>query len=443
MQTNFTPEQLEKPDVGHAARILRNCVHCGFCNATCPTYMLLGDELDGPRGRIYLIKGMLEEGKPATPELVKHIDRCLSCLACTTTCPSGVDYMHLVDQARAHIDTTYKRSRGARALRDFLAWALPRRQLFRALLWPSFIVRPLAPLLRPIPGLGWLAAMLELAPRRRAKTAQYPGAAVIKAQGFRQGRVVVMRGCAQSVLKPSITDATVRLLIRQGYEVVLAAGEGCCGALVHHMGRESEARDTARKMIDIWSGEVARAGLDAIIINASGCGTTVKDYAHLLRNDPKYAGKAKQISDMAKDIHEFLDGIDYGPILNKTGLTVAYHAPCSLQHGQSIRQAPRALLTAAGFDVKPVPESHICCGSAGVYNILQPKIARQLRDRKVANLNKTEADFVTTGNIGCMTQISSSYKQPVVHTVELLDWAAGGPVPDDLTAMVKDEPAEA
>ncbi|MHA1522855.1 MAG: glycolate oxidase subunit GlcF [Alphaproteobacteria bacterium] len=436
MQTNFTQDQLKKPDVSDAARILRNCVHCGFCNATCPTYMLLGDELDGPRGRIYLIKGMLEEEKPASPELVKHIDRCLSCLSCTTTCPSGVDYMHLIDQARAHIDTTYQRSRGARLLRGFLALVLPRRALFRAVLWPGFLLRPLAPLLRAIPGLGWAAAMLELAPGRRPAVAQFPGAAVIKAQGFRCGRVVVMRGCAQSVLKPSITDATVRLLIRQGYEVVLAGGEGCCGALVHHMGREEEARATARKIIDIWSGEQARAGLDAIIINASGCGTTVKDYGHLLRNDPDYAGKARQIAGMAKDIHEFLDTMELGPMINKTGLSVAYHAPCSLQHGQAIRQAPRALLSVAGFEVKSVAQGHICCGSAGTYNILQPKIARQLRDLKVANLLKTKADLVATGNIGCMTQITSSLKMPVVHTVELLDWATGGPVPRELGDLV-------
>ncbi|MFV2091759.1 MAG: 4Fe-4S dicluster domain-containing protein, partial [Hyphomicrobiales bacterium] len=238
MQTNFTPERLKDPDVRFAERILRNCVHCGFCNATCPTYMLLGDELDGPRGRIYLIKGMLEEGKPASPELVKHIDRCLSCLACTTTCPSGVDYMHLIDQARTHIDKTYKRPLGERLLRGFLARVLPRPVLFGALLWPGFIARPLAPVLRRIPGLASLAAMLELAPRRRPPKAAFPGPAVHKAQGFRTGRVVVMRGCAQSVLRPSITDATVRLLSRQGYEVVLAGGEGCCGALVHHMGRE-------------------------------------------------------------------------------------------------------------------------------------------------------------------------------------------------------------
>lgn len=442
MKTQFTPDQLKDPAIAHAEQILRKCVHCGFCTATCPTYKLLGDELDSPRGRIYLIKEMLENNRPATEEVVRHVDRCLSCLSCMTTCPSGVNYMHLVDHARAHIEKTYKRTGQDAFLRTWLARILPRPALFRLAMVPARIFRPFAGILRRIPSLERMAAMLALAPRGRLARAEFSAPATLRGEGFRAGRVVVMRGCAQAVLRPQINDATIRILQRLGYEVVLAAKEGCCGSLTHHLGLENEAGKAARRNIDAWLAEADRAGLDAIIINASGCGTTVKDYGHMLRGDPGYAGKAQRVAAMAEDISEFLAKIDIGPMAVKPGLTVAYHSACSMQHGQGIRVQPKALLRAAGFVVRDVPEGHLCCGSAGTYNILQPKIARALRDRKVQNIEATAPDLIATGNIGCITQIAIGTKLPIVHTVELLDWAMGGERPRELSKLELPQEAE-
>ncbi|VAW17662.1 Glycolate dehydrogenase, iron-sulfur subunit GlcF [hydrothermal vent metagenome] len=435
MKTEFSPEQLKNPGIAHADKILRKCVHCGFCTATCPTYKLLGDELDSPRGRIYLIKEMLENDRPATEEVVRHVDRCLSCLSCMTTCPSGVNYMHLVDHARAHIEKTYKRTGQDAFLRALLARMLPRPALFRLAMLPARVFRPFAGLLRRIPSMERLAAMLALAPRGRLARAEFSAPATLKGEGFRAGRVVIMRGCAQVVLRPQINDATVRILRRLGYEVVLAAKEGCCGSLTHHLGREDEALNSARRNIDAWLAEADRAGLDAIIINASGCGTTVKDYAHMLSEDPKYAGKAQRVAAMAQDISEFLAKIDIGPMAVKPGLTVAYHSACSLQHGQGIRSQPKDLLKTAGFVVKDIPQGHLCCGSAGTYNILQPKIARVLLKQKVENIETTSPDLIATGNIGCITQIATGTGIPIVHTVELLDWAMGGDCPRELSHL--------
>ena len=434
MQTSFTLAQLADPATATSEAILRSCVHCGFCTATCPTYVLLGDELDSPRGRIYLIKDMLEGGKAATEEVVTHVDRCLSCLSCMTTCPSGVDYMHLVDHARAHIEASYRRPVGDRLMRGLLARVLPHPARFRAALVASFLLWPLAPLFRRIPPLARFAAMLDLAPGSlpRRSPASRPG--VFAAGVARRGRVVLLRGCAQSVLDPGINEAAIRLLTRQGVEVVMAGGEACCGALVHHMGRSEESHAAARHNIDAWLREIAGDGIDAIVVTTSGCGTTVKDYGFMLRNDREYAEKAARVSALAMDISEYLETIDLGKPTAGQRPSVAYHSACSLQHGQQVAAIPKALLTRAGFTVREPAEGHLCCGSAGTYNILQPEIARRLRDRKVANIEATGARVVAAGNIGCLTQIAGGTRMPVIHTVELLDWAYGGPKPAKLGA---------
>ncbi len=436
MQTNFDLVALADPHTKESEKILRTCVHCGFCTATCPTYLLLGDELDSPRGRIYLIKEMLEGGKPATPEVVKHLDRCLSCLSCMTTCPSGVHYMHLIDHARLHIEKTYDRPFGDRFVRDVLAWVLPHRGRFRLALQAARLGKPLRPLAAALPGIGArLAAMLDLAPMALPPQAASRAPAERAVAGaIPRRRVALLTGCAQAVLKPSINDATMRLLARHGVEVVLPEGEGCCGALVHHMGREDQALGFAKHNIDVWTREIETGGLDAILITASGCGTTIKDYGFMLRDDAAYAEKAKRISGLAKDITEFLATLDLAPT-RPTGQVVAYHSACSMQHGQKLGDLPKKLLKQAGFVVKDVPEGHICCGSAGTYNILQPEIAGQLRARKVANIERLKPQLIATGNIGCITQIGQGTAIPIVHTIELLDWAGGGPVPEGLEAV--------
>ncbi|MCF6369740.1 glycolate oxidase subunit GlcF [Rhizobium halophilum] len=431
MQTNFTAEQLADPQVAESEKILRRCVHCGFCTATCPTYVTLGNELDSPRGRIYLIKDMLENGRAADAQVVTHIDRCLSCLACVTTCPSGVDYMHLVDHARVHIEKTYRRPLIDRMIRNVLAAVLPYPKRFRTALALAKVSRPLAPLFDRLSPLKPLAAMLKLAPTGtlRKSDATQPGSRAPKTE--RRGRVAILSGCAQPVLDPGINEATIRLLTRLGVEVVVPQGEGCCGALVHHMGKEDPALDFARSNVDAWTREIEGGGLDAIIITTSGCGTTVKDYGHMLRLDPRYAEKAARVASLAKDITEYLATLDL-PTLESRGLTVAYHSACSMQHGQKITMAPKNLLKNAGFVVRDPPEGHLCCGSAGTYNIMQPEISAQLKARKVRNLEATRPDVIATGNIGCMTQIGTGTAIPIVHTVELLDWVYGGPKPSRL-----------
>jgi glycolate oxidase iron-sulfur subunit len=435
MKTEFSLTQLADPDIAEADKILRACVHCGFCTATCPTYVLLGDELDSPRGRIYLIKEMLEKDKPPTQEVVKHIDRCLSCLACMTTCPSGVNYMHLVDQARVKIEKDYTRPLTERALRAVLAWVLPRPGLFRASMMLARLGRPLIGLLPAAkagsasPTLwGRIRAMLTLAPGSLPPRGA-AGGSVFPAQGARRGRVALLQGCAQQVLAPRINQAAINLLTRHGVEVVLVKDEQCCGALTHHLGRDADALARARANISVWTAEADRNGLDAILMTTSGCGTVIKDYGFMLREDRDFAAAAAKVSALAKDITEYLSGIDLQPRQQLRDIVVAYHSACSLQHGQKITQAPKELLSKNGFVVKDVPESHLCCGSAGTYNILQPDIANRLRDRKVANIAMVKPDVIAAGNIGCMVQIASGTSVPVVHTVELLDWATGGPRP--------------
>ncbi|MND78884.1 Lactate utilization protein A [compost metagenome] len=432
MQTQFSPEQLLDPGVNEAEKILRKCVHCGFCTATCPTYVTLGNELDSPRGRIYLIKDMLENNRPADEEVVRHVDRCLSCLSCMTTCPSGVNYMHLIDHARSHIEKTYKRPFMNRFLRGVLAQVLPYPGRFRLALQLAKLGRPFASLFRKSDTLRPVAAMLDLAPQHLP--ARQPVDAISPANGDKRGRVAILNGCAQPVLNPGINAATLRLLNRIGIEVITPKGEGCCGSLVHHMGREEQALEQARHNVDVWTREIEAGGLDAIIVTTSGCGTTIKDYGYMLRLDPAYKDKAAKVSALAKDVTEYLTSIELPEPPQPAGLTVAYHSACSMQHGQKIVRQPKDLLAKAGFTVREPLEGHLCCGSAGTYNIMQPEIATKLRDRKVRNIEATGADLIATGNIGCMTQIATGSQLPIVHTIELLDWAYGGPKPAVLSS---------
>ena len=433
MQTTFTPEQLKDPAIQRSNEVLRTCVHCGFCTATCPTYQVLGDELDSPRGRIYLIKDMLENGRPADEKTVKHIDRCLSCLACMTTCPSGVHYMHLVDHAREYIEKTYKRPLFERVLRWTLARILPYPTRFRIALLGAKIGRPFAFLMPD----ARLKAMLAMAPKQIPPVSRNDDPQVFPAEGERKMRVALMTGCAQRALNTDINDATIRLLTRLGCDVVIADGQGCCGALIHHMGKTEESHATAAKNIRAWHSEMIGDGLDAVVINTSGCGTTVKDYGHMFRNEA-LAEEAKAVSEIAMDVSEVLMKLEMDEGTPK-GLKIAYHAACSLQHGQQIKTYPKDLLKRAGFKVSEPVDSHLCCGSAGTYNLMQPEISGQLKERKVETLEMTKPDIIAAGNIGCMMQIGSGTEIPIVHTVELLDWATGGPRPPALDAPGKRE----
>jgi len=453
MQTFFTDQQRADPDTAEAEAVIRTCVHCGFCNATCPTYALLGDELDGPRGRIYLIKDMLENQRTPSAEVVKHIDRCLSCLACKTTCPSGVDYRPLIDHARAYVEDRYERAWTDRTFRTLLAAVLPYPSRFRMALALAPLGRPFSGLFERVAALKPLAAMLRLSHGSRSSPIGGGGprsgggglaAALYDRQSpkvaLRQlpqrgssgaSKVVILEGCAEPVLAPEIRQAAARLLIRAGFEIVRAPGEACCGAIVHHMGREAQAMAFARTNVDAWM-RLIDQGLSAIVVTASGCGTSLKTYGHLLRHDPAYAEKAARVSALARDITELLAEAGLPPRTIEPGLTVAYHAACSLQHGQKITAAPKALLAKAGFTVREPRDAHLCCGSAGTYNILQPDIARQLGAAKAERLEATAPDVICAGNIGCLIQIAAYSGTPILHTVQLLDWATGGPKPAGL-----------
>jgi len=432
VQTNFTPAQLADPGISAANDILRKCVHCGFCTATCPTYVLLGDELDSPRGRIYQIRENLESGAAASDRLVTHLDRCLGCLSCMTTCPASVDYMHLVDLARARAEETHTRPLPERLLRSILALVLPSPGLFRISLMGAWLAKPFAGMLP-----GRLKGLVGMAPKSIPGASSCDNPQVFAAEGERRMRVALMNGCAQQVLRPSINEATVRLLTRHGCEVVVAKGGGCCGALVHHMGREHDSHAAAKANIAAWERVGAEdGGLDAVVINASGCGTTVKDYGYMLREDKEWAHRADWVSGRTKDITEVMLELGLKTPVIEPGAQVAYHSACSMQHGQKLTAPPKTLLKAAGFDVKEPREGHLCCGSAGTYNIMQPDLAIRLRDRKVGNLKATGAAVVAAGNIGCLIQLQGGMAAAdapvVVHTVELLDWATGGPQPEGL-----------
>ena len=427
MQTHFTAAQLADPALAEANAILRACVHCGMCTATCPTYQVLGDELDSPRGRIYLIKDMLENDRVPDARTVTHIDRCLSCLACMTTCPSGVHYAHLVDQARAYIETRYRRRWDDRALRWLLARVLPYPGRFRLALLAARLGRPLARLMPD----ARLRAMLALAPARVPPVSLAEDPQTHAAQGPRKMRLALMTGCAQRALDPGISEATIRLLTRLGAEVVIVP-QGCCGAITHHMGKVAEAQTSAARNIAAFAHEIDGAGLDAVVITTSGCGTTVKDYGHLFAATA-LAADAARVGALARDVTEVVGML--GLPKGAGGLRVAYHAACSLQHGQKIKAEPKELLKQAGFSVVEPLDSHLCCGSAGTYNLMQPEISGQLRDLKVQTLLATRPDVIAAGNIGCLMQIGQTAGVPVVHTVALLDWATGGPMPQALGGM--------
>ena len=429
MQTNFTDAQLDDPKIARSNAVLRNCVHCGFCTATCPTYQILGDELDSPRGRIYLIKDMLENQRIPDKKVVKHVDRCLSCLACMTTCPSGVNYMHLVDHAREYIEDNYKRPLFDRIMRATLAQILPYDRRFRFAMKSAQLVKPLAPIFP-----SKIRNMVDFAPKKLPVPSLNDKPQVFLAEGARIKRVALMTGCAQKALDTDINDATIRLLRRHGCEVVVAQGAGCCGALTHHMGKAKQSHVSAANNIKAWMTEINNGGLDAIVINTSGCGTTVKDYGHMFEGDI-LEEDAKTIGALAKDISEVM--IELG-LKNPSvpELRVAYHAACSLQHGQQIKTYPKTLLKDAGFTVMEPKDSHLCCGSAGTYNLMQPEISKQLKDRKVKTLDALTPDVISAGNIGCMMQIGSAIGVPVVHTAELLDWATGGPKPAKMSLDV-------
>ncbi|MCL2453610.1 MAG: glycolate oxidase subunit GlcF, partial [Alphaproteobacteria bacterium] len=385
-------------------------------------------ELDSPRGRIYLIKDMLEKNRPADPLTVKHLDRCLSCLACMTICPSGVNYRHLIDRARIHIEKTFRRPLQDRLLRILLGAILPYPQRFRLALRAARLTQPMHSLLPRLGRSGErLTAMLRLAPKNRSTPRSGPLVSVPAPAAAT--RVALLSGCVQSVLRPDINQAAARLLARFGTAVVCPDGEGCCGALPYHLGQEERALRQARHNIDLWNAEIERGGVSAILVTASGCGSLIKDYGYLLRNDKPYAAKAARISDLTEDVAEFLAKQDLPKPSHPLRARVAYHSACSLQHGQKIEAEPKHLLRQAGFELCEIPEGHLCCGSAGTYNILEPEIAQKLRDRKIANIEKTAPDLIATGNIGCLTQIASGTSLSVLHTVELLDFAYGGPRP--------------
>ena len=431
METHFSKQQLKDKDNKSSEEILRKCVHCGFCNTTCPTYDLLGDELDGPRGRIYLIKDMIENNKPANEKIVKHIDRCLSCYSCMTTCPSGVNYMHLIDHGRKHIEKTYKRPFSDRFTRNLLSQIIPYPLRFKIIGMLTLFIKPISFIFPKK-----LREMIKLMPinfpkRNLPKMKIYPA----EKRKKRVARVALLTGCVQQVISPQINESTIRLLNRHNIEVVVPKGIGCCGSLDHHLGKSDLAKETFKKNILIWYDEYLKNGLDAIISNTSGCGTTLKDYGFIFRWDDDLKKKAKKISELTKDISEYLDqNVKLNFIKNKNkennrGYKIAYHSACSMQHGQKIHDIPMNLIKKTGNKVFDIPEGHFCCGSAGTYNLLQNDIAKKLLKNKILNIDKINPEFIATGNIGCITQISNGTKIPILHTVEVIDWYTGGPKP--------------
>ena len=424
METTFSLTDLDDPEVQHANSILRKCVHCGFCTATCPTYVLLGDELDSPRGRIFLIKEMLQkEGAPG-PKVVKHIDRCLSCLSCVTTCPSGVNYMHLIDRARKHIEHTFRRPFSHRMLRWCLTTVLPNHKLFSLIVRIANIARPIS-LVLP----GNLSRLWKLIPKTETKSDGRPPVATPGYKPNSEKTVALLPGCVQRVLAPNIDAATSRVLARHNCQTKIIGGSGCCGALSYHMGKTNQAMQYAQANIEAWHRELETGNIESIVTNTSGCGTMIKDYGHIFRHDPDWAEKSALVSKHCLDVSQLLSNFQISATAENP-MTVTYHSACSLQHGQKLHDQPKTLLEKCGYNVVDVPEGHLCCGSAGTYNILQPKISDQLLQRKLANLAKTKGEIVAAGNIGCITQLRHGSAKPVVHTVELLDWATGGPKPE-------------
>ncbi len=425
MKTEFSIIQLADPKIKDIDEILRKCVHCGFCLATCPTYNILGDELDSPRGRIYQIKSVLEDDKPASPQFVKHMDRCLSCLSCVTTCPSGVDYMHLIDHMRGYIEKTYKRPFGERSFRYIIKTIIPNPRLFHWALWLAYFVRPFNFLMPKN-----FKNMLDMAPKYISKRSEIDYQRLFLANGKAKKRVAFMNGCAQKILSPNINQSTINILRRMEVEIIIPEDTGCCGALTHHMGDDKDSHAKAIANIKAWVNEMdSPKGLDSIIVNASGCGTMVKDYGHMFKHNDEIRPMAERVSAICKDITEFIGEIGLPEITKPQNVKIAYHSACSMQHGQKITDIPSELLKNAGFEVLIPPDGHLCCGSAGSYNLLQPKLSHQLLKNKSIAIGSLNADMVATGNIGCITQISRQMDIPIVHIIELLDWVTGGSKP--------------
>ena len=433
MQTNFSEDQLKNKDNKSTEKIIRKCVHCGMCNATCPTFNLLGDELDGPRGRIYLIKDMIENKRTPTKKVVSHIDKCLSCYSCMTTCPSGVNYMHLIDHGRNYVEQKYKRPFIEKQFRNFLSNTLPKPKIFKFLILFAKLGQIFKFLLPKN-----LKSMLDVAPKKIYKKT-LKTQRIYKAERKKPtARVALLIGCVQRVVSPQINESTIRVLTRHGVEVITMPEIECCGSLNHHLGKEELARETFKKNINMWYDEYLKNGLDAIISNTSGCGTTLKDYGFIFRDDKELKKKSKKISELTKDITEFLDQNLKLSFKKDKGLkkyNIAYHSACSMQHGQKVHNQPIDLLEKTGNKVSNIPDGHICCGSAGTYNILQSDIAKKLLNQKIENINKIKPDFISTGNIGCIMQISNGTNIPILHTVELVDWYTGGPKPKSLGSI--------
>ena len=425
MQTNFSSEQLKNKDNKSSEQILRKCVHCGMCNTTCPTFALLGDELDGPRGRIYLIQDMLENERKPSANVVKHIDRCLSCYSCMTTCPSNVNYMHIIDHGRKYIEKNYQRPFFDRLIRDALSIILPNEKLFRIMSYLARIGRPFQFFLP-----SKIKNMMNLMP------SSFPKKTLKEKKIYRPklkktiSRIALLTGCVQKEISPQINEATIRLLNRHGVEVIVPKKIRCCGSLNHHLGKQDLAHKDFINNINTWYDEYLKGNLDAILSNTSGCGTTLKDYGFIFRNNKELKKKAKKISELTKDVSEYLlDHLNLKFKNKEKKLKIAYHSACSMQHGQKVHSQPMELLSKTENEILEIPDGHICCGSAGTYNILQTDIADKLLKNKVDNIESLKPDVISTGNIGCITQISNATKIPILHTIEILDWYTGGPKP--------------
>ena len=411
MQTNLADFIRNTPDGDEADAILRRCVHCGFCTATCPTYQLLGDELDGPRGRIYLMKQMLE-GAPVTATTQLHLDRCLTCRSCETTCPSGVQYGRLVEIGRQQVEAHVQRPYEQRFVRWLLARVLPNTALFTPAMRLGQTVRPFLP-----------RKLRDKVPARQRRLAWPSGQ-----QAVHERKMLMLAGCVQPAMLPNINIATARVLDALGVQTVIAPEAGCCGAIRLHLGFRDEALDDARRNIDAWWPHI-EAGIEAIVLNASGCGATVKEYGHLLRGDPAYADKARRVTELARDVVEILDGFEneLAALARRRGVhTVAFHPPCTLQHGQQIRGQVERLLGALGIEVRLPADSHLCCGSAGTYSIMQPALAYKLRDRKLQRLAALESQMIVSANVGCIAHLQSGTSTPVAHWIELVEHTVFG-----------------
>lgn len=434
MKTQFSAAQLRNPRLVDAEANVRACVSCGLCTATCPTYLLDSDERDGPRGRIMLMRDMLEAGTAPSAETRRHLESCLSCFSCMTTCPAGVNYKHLIDRARAHMHGFRSSRPFDRLMRQILATVLAYPDRLRWAFRLTPILRRVRAALAFV-GLGPVARLAEMAGAFDRTSAKFAGPGTAAVTTRKRSRVLLLAGCAQQVVRPDLNDATIRLLARRGVEVEVVARTGCCGGVAQRLGREADAIALAKANVDGWWKAISREPVDAIITNASVCGTVVQDYAHLLKGVEGYEDRAAEIAGLAKDLSTFLETFDLGPPVRWSSLRVAYLSACTLQHGQRAGGVPKELLGDAGYTVVDIPEGHICCGGAGLAPVLQPEIATRLGARKVDHIRGVRADLVAVGDLACMMHLTEKMEFPIAHTVELLDWAYGGPVPRDLASL--------